>query len=110
MAGLSGRRTCKTGVMILSTAHLATDRPERYIKQLVSHLGNKIDTSIDDAGVGHVTMSNGASCTLAPDVSGIAMHAKADNDEDLHRVEDVVGRHLLRFTKDEKLTRDWIAA
>jgi hypothetical protein len=96
--------------MILSTAHLATDRSDRYIKQLVSHLGHKIEASVDGDGIGHVTMSTGASCTLRPDVSGIALHAQAETEEDLRRVEDVVGRHLLRFTKDEKLSREWAAA
>jgi hypothetical protein len=96
--------------MILSTAHLETDRPERYIKQLVSHLGNKIDASVDRDGIGQVTMSSGAKCTLTPEVSGIALHAQADSDDDLHQIEDVVGRHLLRFTKDERLSRGWAAA
>jgi hypothetical protein len=27
-----------------------------------------------------------------------------------HRIVDVVGRHLLRFTQDEKLTREWATA
>jgi hypothetical protein len=96
--------------MFLSTAHLETDRPDRYIKQLVSHLGHKIDANVGDDGVGHVRMPSGAACTLTADVTGIAMHAQAPDEAELRRVEDVVGRHLLRFTKGEQLSRDWARA
>ena len=94
--------------MILSTAHLDTQTPKRYIDQLVSQLGQSLETSIDDNGVGEVYLSDGGgSCKLLPDVTGISLHCEAPTEEQLHRVEDVVGRNLLRFTRDESLTRGW---
>lgn len=90
-----------------TTAFLETDRPERYIKQLVSHLGNRLETSVDDAGTATVRMPNGSTCVLVPNETGIEMRANADDDESMARIQDVVGRHLIRFTKDEALTRDW---
>jgi hypothetical protein len=90
-----------------TTAFLETDRPERYIKQLVSHLGNRLETSVDDAGIAIVRIPNGSTCVLVPNETGIDMRADADGDESMARIQDVVGRHLIRFTKDEALTRDW---
>jgi hypothetical protein len=90
-----------------TSAFLETDRPDRYIKQLVSHLGHRLDTSVDDAGTATVRMSNGSTCVLTPSTAGIEMHAEAADAESMARIQDVVGRHLIRFTKDETLSHDW---
>ena len=36
--------------MSTATAFVATERPQRYIKQLVSHFGNKVRTEVTDTG------------------------------------------------------------
>ena len=36
--------------MSTATAFVATQRPQRYIKQLVSHFGNKMRTEVTDTG------------------------------------------------------------
>jgi hypothetical protein len=90
-----------------TTAHLDTERPERYIKQLVSHLGNRLETSSTAPGVGTVHIPDGGSCELTSDPTGITLSAQAATDDDLARIQDVVARHLLRFTDTPELTADW---
>jgi len=36
--------------MSTATAFVATQRPQRHIKQLVSHFGNKVRTEVTDTG------------------------------------------------------------
>lgn len=95
-----------------SIARVATDRPERYAKQLVSHLGRKLDVEDTDsgsrltfrndetgaAGVGEVVVSGEAELTL---------RAESDDAEMLSRIEDVLGRHLVRFGERDGLHVEW---
>ncbi|MFC6085775.1 DUF2218 domain-containing protein [Sphaerisporangium aureirubrum] len=89
-----------------STAHVATDRPERYIRQLVSHMGHKATTEIAGDGRGVITLSGGR-CVLAPDGDHLMMIATAVDADALAGVQDVVTRHLLRFATREELKVEW---
>lgn len=89
-----------------STAYLQTERPQRYLKQLLSHLGNRIETQLPDEEHGSVRMEH-ATCDLSADVGGITMVATAADADSLARMQDVVARHLVRFTGAEALTTDW---
>ncbi len=93
--------------VLTASARLDTDRPQRYLKQLVSHLGNRLETSSADEDHASVVMQNGSHCELVAATTGISMVATATDAEALASVEDVVGRHLLRFTGDEAMTTDW---
>ncbi|GAA2805386.1 hypothetical protein GCM10010441_32770 [Kitasatospora paracochleata] len=92
--------------MPVSTALVDTDRPERYIKQLVSHLGRKVSTDLTLDGRGTVTLSAG-SCVLVPGPDGLELTATAADAEALAGVQDVVARHLVRFAAREDLAVDW---
>jgi hypothetical protein len=92
-----------------SYATVRTGRPERYIKQLVSHLGHRISTDLADDGTGTVVMDGGR-CTLTPADGSIEMAALADDDETLSRLEDVVGRHLIRFGGEGELEVTWASS
>ncbi|GGK64591.1 hypothetical protein Sme01_25360 [Sphaerisporangium melleum] len=92
--------------MPYSTAHVTTDRPGRYIKQLISHMGHKTTTEISGDGRGVITLSRGR-CVLAPTGRAIEMFATAADEESLKQVQDVVTRHLLRFATQEELDVDW---
>ena len=84
-----------------SEAVVATDRPARYGKQLVAHLGRKNGGEWSDTDErGWILFADGrAEVTCAPDGLHLAVTAEGDS---LPRLEDVVGRHLVRFgTKDE---------
>ncbi|MFI6324867.1 DUF2218 domain-containing protein [Nonomuraea sp. NPDC050556] len=92
--------------MIDSTAQVDTPRAERYIKQLVSHMGHKVSTKLDDDGLGTITLSYGE-CTLTPFPGHILLRATAEDLDKLADVQDVVARHLVRFASQEELTVTW---
>ncbi len=90
---------------LTSRADVATERPERWAKQLVSHLGHKVahektdrgdELSIGDA-LGVVSVTPGA----------VVLEAYANDPEMLARVEDVLGRHLERFAEKDGLKVTW---
>lgn len=90
-----------------STAHVRTDAPERYAKQLVSHLGRKVAFEEDEAartwsaalgtGTGRITVADGE----------IVLSAAGPDDEAVARVEHVLGSHLERFGTRQELTVTW---
>lgn len=88
-----------------SAATVATDRPGRYGKQLVSHLTRRaVGEWDDDAGSGFVEFPGGrVTLTSAEGALDLALVAGT---EEVARLEDVVGRHLVRFgTRDELVVR-----
>ena len=86
-------------------ADVPTDSPERYAKQLVSHLGHRVefatvgDTSTADigGGTGSVVVGTGV----------LTLLAQGPDAETLARVQDVLGRHLERFGQRNELTVTW---
>ena len=90
-----------------STASVATDRPGRYAKQLVSHMSRKAQgTWNDDAGNGTIAFTN-ADRTLAAADGALLLALQADP-EHLELMEDVVGRHLVRFGTRDELVVEWV--
>jgi caffeoyl-CoA O-methyltransferase len=96
------------GVKLLPTsiARVSTDRADRYIKQLVSQMSHKVSTETRDDGSSVITVQSGH-CTLRPESDHILMTAVATDAELLARVEDVIGRHLVRFGTKDELTVSW---
>jgi hypothetical protein len=95
--------------MARSHARVATARPNRYAKQLASHFSRKLETHWDEeTGQGSLSFSAGtATMTAAPD----ALLLVVEGDEaDLDRLEDVVGRHLVRFGTKDELVTEWFRA
>jgi hypothetical protein len=93
--------------MVESVARIVTAQPGRYVKQIVSHLGHKADTSIADDGTGLVVLSSGGRCTLTPEAGVLVLAASAADAQSLDRVRDVLGRHLERFGAREDLRVTW---
>ena len=93
-----------------STARVATDRPARYGKQLASHMSRKITTPWDDAsGSGSLTFNRDGQTTGAAELTsepGFLILTLHSNDDHLERLEDVIGRHLVRFGKRAKKEED----
>jgi hypothetical protein len=89
-------------------ARVSTERPERWVKQLVSHLGRRLSGSVDEAtGVGRLT-GEGMAATLTPADGVLVLEAAADDDERLERITGVVGSHLERFAAaTEELRVEW---
>ncbi|NEK56776.1 DUF2218 domain-containing protein [Geodermatophilus sabuli] len=92
-------------------AEVPTDRPERWVKQLVSHLGRRLEGSVDETtGVGRLD-GPGMSVTLEPVGPTLVLEASAEDAEGLDRITDVVGSHLQRFAAStEELAVRWIPA
>lgn len=90
---------------LCSQAAVPTDRPERWIKQLASHLGRKAEVREDDGAV--VLVIGGGTCRMTVEDTRLHLAAQAPDDETLSRVENVVGRHLERFAQAEGLIVSW---
>jgi L-amino acid N-acyltransferase YncA len=92
--------------MLYSTARVVTDRPHRYIKQLLSHMGHKVPTELGEER-GSIRFSLG-SCLLVASTAHFDMIVKAGEAEAIAAVEDTITRHLLRFATKDELTVDWL--
>ena len=97
-----------------SEAVVETDRGGRYGKQLAAHLGRRLDTSWDEShNEGFVHLVDGR-CDLRADGHTLRLAAHTDPSlaptaaaELLDRIEDVVGRHLVRFGARDELVVAW---
>jgi hypothetical protein len=91
---------------LTARADVVTDAPERYAKQLVSHLGRRVEfTTAGDrstarfgAGTGAVVVGEGV----------LTLLAEGPDEETLARVQDVLGRHLERFGQRNELIVTWV--
>lgn len=92
---------------LTSTALVATDRPGRYAKQLAAHLARRSETTWDEAsGTGVIAFPQGGRAELAAVETGLALRLFCAP-EDVARLEDVVGRHLVRFGARDELVVAW---
>ena len=90
-----------------SHAVVRTDRPERYGKQLVSHLGRRNGGEwTPDTRSGWIDLAGGRATVTAGE-GELHLHLVAESGE-LPRLEDVVGRHLVRFGERDGLTVGWV--
>lgn len=92
------------GGMPSSSAHVATDRPARYAKQLVAHLTRRASGEWDDAASDGWLQFDAGRVTLHAADGALDLHVVGD---DLARLEDVVGRHLVRFGARDELVVKW---
>jgi hypothetical protein len=95
--------------MLVSTAIVTTDAPARYAKQLLSHLGHKVtmEPLLDQPPpAGRLVFAYGVG-TVLPLNGDLVMRAAAANAEALARVQDVLGRHLLKFGARRELVISW---
>lgn len=91
-----------------STAHIATERGARYGKQLASHLGRRLPTEWDeDSGTGSVWFDTGR-CQIAASPDELVLTTDVQDATELEHVEDVVGRHLVRFGSRDELVLTWV--
>jgi len=84
-----------------SDALVETARPARYGKQLVAHLGRRNGGEWSDGDErGFIVLAAGRA-ELSCAAGGLQLSIEGEPD-DLARMEDVIGRHLVRFgTRDE---------
>lgn len=88
-----------------STARVVTEASARYAKQLASHLGRRVEA--EAVGDGWLLRIGGGTCELRPEADALVLSASAPDVETLATVEDVVGRHLVRFGARAGLVVEW---
>lgn len=89
-----------------SQARVTTDRPARYAKQLAAHMGRKIQADwSEETGRGELVFGAGtATLTAEPGALLLVVEGEQQN---LPGLEDVVGRHLVRFGVRDELVVEW---
>jgi len=91
--------------VLSSRADVATETPDRYAKQLVSHLGRRVEFTTEGPessarigdGTGRVVVGDGV----------LTLLASGEHEEGLARVEHVLGSHLERFGARNELVVRW---
>jgi hypothetical protein len=99
---------------LTSTAAVSTNRASRYGKQLAAHLGRRTHTVWDEeTGTGMISFE-GDFCELTsrPDFLKLAIMLGSRVDAAaaaarLDELENVVGRHLVRFGARDELVVEW---
>jgi hypothetical protein len=91
-----------------SRADVVTDRPSPYLKQLCKHFRHKLDVTFDDE-TGTIPFAFGR-CELRAGDGVLHLEAIAATPEELERVENVAGSHLVRFGRRHELTVEWSPA
>ncbi|MET9182850.1 DUF2218 domain-containing protein [Kitasatospora aureofaciens] len=92
--------------MPVSTARVATDRAARYAKQLAAHMSRRIETSFSPE-TGHGTLAfRAGTATLEAQSDALLLTVEGERDK-LPELEDVVGRHLVRFGARDELVVEW---
>ncbi len=96
------------GARIMQTAHgtMATDRPERYAKQLVSHWSKHGPVTTQD-GVIVQQWDTGQILTFRPAEGVLNIEVSVPDDADVTQFAEVVERHLVRFGTREELAVVW---
>jgi len=86
---------------------VATETPERYAKQLVSHLGHRV--AVEETPDGSVLTFGSGRGVVRTTGAAVVLVAEADGEKALADVQDVLGRHLVRFGAKADLTVTWSA-
>jgi hypothetical protein len=86
-------------------ADVPTDAPERYAKQLVSHLGRRVEWTTE--GPTSTAAIAGGTGVVEVDDGVLTLRAQAPDSESLERVQDVLGSHLERFGQRNELVVTW---
>jgi uncharacterized protein len=91
---------------LTADATVATATPERYAKQLASHLGRRCEIREEADGI-RVVLADTGDCLLTSREGALDLRATAIGPDELDRVLHVVGSHLERFGQRNELQVDW---
>jgi hypothetical protein len=86
-----------------ASAVVLTAVPDRYVKQLLAHLGRKptIELRAGTLFFGYGT------ATVRAKTDRLVLRVEAADPESLARLEDVLARHLIRFGRSAELVVNW---
>ena len=88
------------------TGEMATDRPERYAKQLASHWAKRGPVTEED-GATVLRWEDGQVISMLPQDGTLAVEVSVPEGADLERFAQVVKVHLERFGQRDELTVIW---
>jgi hypothetical protein len=91
---------------LTSRADVRTDAPDRYAKQLVSHLGRKATFTQDGDGAWTTVVGEARGRIIVGD-GVLTLRVEAPDTETLTRLEQAFGGHLERFGTRAELTVSW---
>lgn len=94
--------------MLIATSKVQTSKASINLKKLCRHFSHKVQATFDDHQ-GEVHFPFGDAFMTAEDDT-LQIRVQAAGEEELARVKEVVGGHLLRFAADENLQVDWVAS
>ena len=98
--------TLETPHAFTSRADVPTQAPERYAKQLVSHLGRKVEFVAD--GNTFTATIGGSTARIVVGDGVLTLVAAAQAEPDLARLEHALGDHLQRFGRRAELVVRWV--
>ncbi len=89
-------------------AVVATERPARYVKQLGSHMGRKIDTAELPGGLRLTFNRDGifrgyGDLLIDEANNALIMEVRAEDEEKATNIAGVLDRHLVRFGERDEL-------
>ena len=90
---------------LTSRAVVATAAPARYAKQLVSHLGRKVEFVAD--GDTHTAVIGDVVARIVVGDGVLTLEASAPQEGELARIEHALGDHLERFGQRAELVVVW---
>lgn len=93
---------------ITSRAEVATTTPARYAKQLVAHLGRKVEFTT--TGATATATIGAATAQIVVGEGVLTLVAAGDDEEAVALVEHVLGSHLERFGQRNELRVAWTRA
>lgn len=103
---VAGGSTPPAATTLTSRAEIVIERPQRWAKQLVSHLSrNQPAEHTPDGDV--LTFGTGRGTVRAAE-DRIILHAEGPDEQTRATVEDVLGRHLVRFASDHDVAVSWV--
>jgi uncharacterized protein len=86
---------------------LKIDRPERWAKQLASHLGNRAALK-HEGDMAILTFEFGGTGEIWTTEDAVHLRATAETPENMETAQNVLGKHLLRFSKlIDTVELDW---
>jgi len=90
---------------MIQIATIETNKAERLMKALCNHFARKITARYEE-DKGYIEFGDGK-CEITATSSTLTLQVKAENADDLARVERVVVEHLLRFTPEDNFQINW---
>ncbi|WP_299038630.1 DUF2218 domain-containing protein [uncultured Pseudokineococcus sp.] len=90
---------------LTARADVEVDRPERWAKQLVSHLSRK--APLESTAEGEELAIGSGRGVVRAEAARLVLLAHAPDAASLERVQEVLGGHLERFAAKEGVTVRW---